>query len=116
MITPYVSQQPVNDFGSRFSNLQLSASLAASTDTPVTIPGNAGRYKALIKVKNETWVAINAIAAAPAGASFAVTNSELIEAGMTICREVKAGDVLHFFSATAATSVGISLFAVGTNN
>ena len=116
MITPYVSQQPIDDFGLTFSNLQFSASIAASTDTTFTVPGNASRYKAVITVENNTWVALNAVAAIPAGATFAATTSKLITAGTTICREVRAGDVLHFFSPTAGTDIGIELFAIGTNN
>lgn len=116
MITPYISQQPVNDFGLTFSNLVYSASIAVTTDTTITIPDKAQRYKAVITVKNNTWIAKNAVAAVPAGATFAETTSKLITAGSTICREVKSGDVLHFFSATAATDISIELFALGTNN
>ena len=39
MITPYTSQQPVDDFGLRFANLLYNVSLAATTDTTLTIPG-----------------------------------------------------------------------------
>lgn len=118
MITPYTSQQTVNDFGLLFSNLKFNASLAATTDTTFTIPGQAQRYKALIKVENNglVWVALNATAAVPVGATFAATTSELVSDNATLCREVKAGDVLHFFTATAATDVSVVLYAVGTNN
>lgn len=118
MITPYTSQQTVNDFGLTFSNLKFSASLAATTDTTLTIPAKAQRYKALIKVENNglVWVALNATAAVPAGGTFAASTSELINDNSTLCREVKAGDVLHFFTATAGTDVSVVLYAVGTNN
>ena len=116
--TPYLAQQPVDDFGFLFANLKYSASLAASTDTTLTIPGNAQRYKALIKVENNglVWVAKNATAAVPAGATFAATTSELINDAKTLCREVIAGDVLHFITATASTDVSVVLYALGTNN
>jgi|SRR5882672_3461612 len=116
MITPYTAQQTINDFGLIFSNLEYSASIAASTDTTFVVPDKAQRYKAVITVKNNTWIAKNAAAAIPAGATFALTNSKLITAGTTICREVKSGDILHFFSPTAATDIGIELYAMGTNN
>jgi len=118
MITPYTSQQPVDDFGLLFSKLKFSASLAATTDTTLTIPGQAQRYKALIKVENNglVWVALNATAAVPAGGTFAATTSELINDNSTLCREVKSGDVLHFFTATAGTDISVVLYAVGTNN
>lgn len=117
MITPYLSQQPVDDFGLGFASLKYSAALAATTDTALTIPGNAPRYKAIIKVDtNLVWVALNATAAVPAGTSFAATTSELIPDNEPLCREVKAGDVLHFFTATATTNVSVVLYALGTNN
>lgn len=118
MITPYLSQQPIDDFGSRFSNLKYSATLAATTDTSLTIPANAQRYKAVMKVKTNglVWVAINETAAVPAGASFAETTSELITDSKSLCREVKAGDVLHFYTGTANIDVSVVLYGLGTNN
>lgn len=118
MITPYLSQQPVDDFGLRFADLKYSASLAATTDTTLTIPANARRYKAVIKVENNglVWTAINETAAVPAGASFAATTSELITDAKSLCREVVSGDVLHFITATAGTDVSVVLYALGTNN
>lgn len=117
MITPYISQQPVDDFGSRFSNLKYNAALAATTDTSLTVPGNAPSYKALMKTSSTgiVWVSINAAAAVPVGTTFALTNSELLN-GEGLCREVKAGDVLHFFTATATTPISVVFFAIGTNN
>ena len=117
MITPYISQQPVDDFGLRFADLKYSAALAATTDTPLLIPGNAQRYKAIIKVEQNgiVWIAINAIAAVPAGAAFAATTSELITDARSLCREIKAGDTLHFYS-TAGADVSVVLYAIGTNN
>lgn len=118
MVTPYLSQQPVDDFGLRFADLKYSASLAATTDTALTIPGAARNYKAVIKVKSAglVWAAINATAAVPAGASFAATTSELITDAKSLCREVKSGDVLHFYTATANTDVSVVLYSLGTNN
>lgn len=117
--TPYISQQPIDDFGGRFATLKYSATLAATSDTTLTIPGNAPRYKAVIKLGLSNtalvWMALNATAAVPAGGTFAATTSELIDT-MRICREVKAGDVLHFYTPTASTQVSVVLYAIGTNN
>lgn len=111
---PYVAQNPVDDFGLRFSNLKYSATLAASTDTTLTVPGTAPRYKAVIKVENnaDVWVALNATAAIPAGGTFAATTSELVNGNYYICREVLAGDVLHFFTAAANTDVSVVFYAL----
>lgn len=113
---PYISQQPVDDFGLNFTNLLYSATLAASTEETLTIPGSAPRFKALMKVKEtgEVWVALNGTAAVPEGATFAATTSEMINE--TLCREVKAGDVLHFITATASTDISVVLYALGTTN
>lgn len=118
MITPYIAQQTVTDFGLRFPNLKYSAKLAITTDTTLTIPGTAGKYKAIIKCMptGYAWVALNAVADDPTSAAFASTTSEMLTSQYPMCREVKAGDVLHFFSSTATTDVSVSLFALGTNN
>lgn len=117
MVRPYISQQPVDDFGLLFSDLLFSVTLAATTDTSLTIPGNAQRYKAIIKTGvGEAWVALNVAATPPGGAVFASTNSEMITNAQKLCREVKAGDVLHFYSTAGALDVSVVLYSVGTNN
>lgn len=118
MITPYLAQQTVTDFSSRFSNLKYSCTLAITTNTTLTVPGDAPRYKALIKCMpaGQVWVAVNGTAAAPAGNTFAKTTSELLTEDYPLCREVVPGDVLNFFSSTATTNVSVSFFAVGSNN
>ncbi len=122
MITPYLSQQPVDDFSLRFSNLLFSATLAATTDTAWTVPANAGRYKALIKANGLVWVALQplgtpaVVAGVPAGASFASTTSELVDDANRICRDVRAGDILHFFAPAASTEVSIMLYSEYSNN
>lgn len=114
--TPYLSQQPVDDFGLRFSNFLFSVTLNATTDTTLTVPITASRFKALIKHKVGTnvWVSVNNVATIPAGNTFANTQSELING--TLCREVKSGDVLHFITSTASTDVSVAFYALGTNN
>lgn len=115
MITPYTAQQPISDYGLRFAGLKFSAALAAATDTSLTIPGITQYYEAIIISNVETWVAINQAAAAPAGAAFASTTSELVPAGKRIARQVKASDVLHFFS-TPGGDVNVLLYALWSPN
>lgn len=118
MITPYVSQQPVDDFGLMFAGKKYNATLAITTDTTLTVPGDAPRYKAVIKCEpaGQVWVANNVAAAAAVGSTFAATASELLTESQKMCREVKAGDVLHFYSITATTDVSVVLYALGTSN
>lgn len=113
---PYIAQQTVNDFGQVFSNQYWTASLAATTDTTLTVPGDAPRYKAVIKVKpaSVVYIALNATAAVPAGTTFAASTSELLCASQTTCREVKAADVLHFYTATGSTDVSVVFYAIGS--
>jgi len=117
-LTPYLSQQPVDDFGLPFAGVKYNATLAITSDTTLTVPGVAPRYKAVMKCEpaGYVWVALNATAAAPVGGSFASTTSELLTESQELCREVKAGDVLHFFSGTATTDVSVVLYALGTPN
>lgn len=116
-ITPYVSQQPVDDFGLNFSTLKFSASLAASTNTSLTVPGDAQNYKVLVRVANDglVWVSVGDAAELPGGSTFAATNSELVNDKATLCREVKAGQVLNFITATADTDVSVSFFSTFSN-
>ena len=118
LVRPYTSQQPVDDFGLGFSKFKYSASLAATTDTTFTVPGDAPSYKAVMKVEANglVWVAVNAVAAVPAGATIVATTSELINDAKSLCREVKPGDVLHFYTATAGTDLSIVLYGLPTAN
>jgi hypothetical protein len=112
-ITPYLANTVYNsDFAFCPTSLLYSATLAATTDTTVTMPGTAKRYKALIKSTMPVWFAYNAVAAAPTGAMFVTTTSELVSEYYPLCRDVKKGDVLHFYSPTAAAEVSIVLYTV----
>lgn len=125
-ITQYKLQKDVagyNGFGLQVSNSKWTASLAASTDTTLTVPsaGSMGaplnsvnRFIAIITVEpgGSAWFALNAVAAIPAGGTFAASTSELIVGGQYFAREVKAADVLHFFTATASTDVSVVFYAL----
>ena len=112
--TTYLSAQPVDDFGLNISALKQSATLATATDTVLTVPGDARRYKAVITVESggDAWLANNQVAEVPAGATFASTTSELIVGGDKLAREVKANDVLHFITSGANVSVSVVFYAI----
>jgi len=118
MSIPYIAQQNVDDYGLLFSDTKYSATLAASTDTSLTVPGAAKRYKAVMKAESSgnVYVANNTTAAVPAGASFAAVSSELIPVNGVLCREVKAGDVLHFITAGTNIDVSVIFYALGSTN
>jgi len=116
MSSPYIAQQPVNDFSLRFSDQKYTATLAASTDTSLTVPSNAKRFKVVMKAEADAsvYVAVNETAAVPAGASFAASTSELIPVNGVLCREVNAADVLHFITAGTDIDVSVILYTIDT--
>lgn len=109
-----------NGFGLKFTDTAYSAALAATTDTSVTVPSTdslgglsfaLNSEPVLIAIFSytpgaEVWVANGATATVPVGSSFAITSSELNPAG----REVKGGDVLHFYTAGSTVNVSISFY------
>lgn len=117
MIAPYVSQQPVDDFGLRFADLKYAALIPGSPEALFTVPGFEKRYKIIIKVEPNAimWCALNKTAVIPTSGSFTSSDSELVSGQYVFCREVVVGDVLHFVSA-APVLVSISLYSWCGNN
>ena len=105
----YIAQQPVDDFGQGFSTLNYGATLAATTDTSLTVPGLAQRYKAVIKCETDSvvWVALNQDATVALAGSFAAVSSEMVPVNGVLCKQVQADDVLHFY--TAGTGIDVSV-------
>ena len=109
----------VNGYGLPFSVQVYSASIAATTDTTLAVPlTNAmGMVNATSATKfiahfsyaptAKVWVANNATAAVPAGTTFAASTSELNPPA----KFVKAGDVLHFYSA-AISDISVAFYVV----
>lgn len=111
-----------NDFGQQYSDQIYNATLAAATNTALTVPGggimggitsyggtnNNNKMLAVIRVTGNVWVAVNKTAAVPAGASFAKDTSELVTNTLDKAYLVNVGDVLNFF-APAATTPGVSV-------
>lgn len=109
-----------NGFGLTFTDTAYSATLAINTDTSLTVPSaisigkqGYGTVAQTLAVFNydpgqSVWVANNAAAHNPAGASFATTASELNPAA----RLVNGGDVLHFYCTTANVNVSVAFYSV----
>jgi hypothetical protein len=98
-----------NAYAPRFSNSKWSATLAATTDTTLTVPSDKASYIAVFEPSPGAtiYVANGATAAAPAGASFASTTSECNPAA----REVSAGDVLHFFTPDTGSTMTVVFYS-----
>lgn len=114
LITPYTSQQPIDDFGLRFADLLYSVTLTASTDTVLNIPGNCPAYKMVVKTSGEAWMALNQIAVLPT-TTVSSTSAEMVNANHVVCREVKAWDAIHFIASTAV-NISVVLYSLRTNN
>jgi len=115
--------QSINDFGQQPCDQIFNATLAVTTDTTLTVPATSlmgnlpatqnNKFVAVIRITNglSVWFAVNATAAAPAGATLIAATSELIS-GYPIAKLVKAGDVLHFLAPAANTSVSVAFYAL----
>lgn len=109
-----------NGFGLAFSDTKYSATVAQATDTTLNVPngGCFGSGRSTVEQKylavfsyqpgSSVWVAINATAAVPAGASFAVVSSEL----NPTARLVTESDVIHFITADSSATVGVCFYVL----
>jgi hypothetical protein len=99
-----------NGFGLRFSENKYSATLTQLVTQTLTIPGDHAKWIAIFAYEDGStiWVANNATAAVPVGATLAATTSER----NPIAREVKAGDMLSFITPDATADVGVILYAL----
>ncbi len=108
-----------NGFGLAFALDKWSADLAQNTDTTLAVPtsgmmgnvaNNNQKYIAIFSYEPgaSVWVANNATANDPAGASFAATTSELNPAA----RMVLAGDTLHFLTNDTSAQVGVIFYSL----
>lgn len=116
-----------NDFGQQYSDQIWNATLAAATNTQLTVPGgglmgnmtssggsnNKNKMLAVIRTTGDVWVAVGQTAAVPAGTSFASATSELVTNVEGKAYLVNVGDVLNFFAKTATTpSVSVAFYAM----
>lgn len=116
----------INDFAQQYSDQIYNATLAATTNTTLTVPGGGvmgnissqgsenskNKVYAVIRVSfgDEVWLSVGSTAAVPAGASFAKATSEIVTSDNTITKLVSVGDVLNFFTAGATTSVSVTFY------
>lgn len=110
----------VNAFGAPFCKTIYTATLAATTDTSLTVPSisakgtfpSVGQAKILAvfsyEAAKKVYVALNAAASVPAGAAFAASTSELNPPA----KVVQAGDVIHFYGAAIA-DVSVAFYQIG---
>ena len=107
-----------NDFGQQFGVQNYNCAVAATTDTTLTVPNFTGLGKAndqnpkIFAVFGYAgsvtmYVANNATALPTLAGSFTLDNSVINPS----CREVKGGDVLHFYS-VAGGNMTVAFYAI----
>lgn len=101
--------QGFNAYAPQFATNHFSASLLNGAEETFTVPEDTDVWVVSFSYQPGTvnWVALNATAAVPAGATFASTTSELNPGA----RVVSGGDVIHVITASATSEVGVSLYA-----
>ena len=107
-----------NDFGQQFSSQSYEAAVAATTNTTLTVPNFTGIGKA-----NDINPKIFALFGYASGATVFVANNasaiptlaaSFTQSGVAInpiCREVKGGDVLNFYSVVGG-NMSVTFFAI----
>jgi hypothetical protein len=100
--------QGFNAYAPVQSALKYSAELTSLNNDSITVPGTSQQWIAAFSYQPGTnvWVSVNDTAEVPAGATFAVTTSELNPAP----RLVQAGDVIDFITDNATAEVGVMLY------
>ncbi len=116
-----------NDFGQQYSDQIYNATLAAATNTTLTVPGGGimggmtsyasaadkNKVLAVIRTTGNIWVAVNQTADVPSGGSFTQDTSELVTNTLDKAYLVNVGDVINFFAPTATTpSVSVAFYAL----
>ncbi len=100
--------QGYNAFAPPPSGDKYSATLASGGNATITLPGNAASWIVNFSYQpgSDVWVAYNASAAAPAGATFASTGSELLPGAR----------ILPAFRSNGTTATTINLLNNGSGN
>ena len=100
-----------NGFGLDFAWYNKTAQITVGLAASYTVPSNFQNWIAIFGIEPgaSVWVALNATAAVPVGATFADSTSELNPVG----RFVQAGDVISCITPDATANVSISLYAIG---
>lgn len=102
--------QGYNSFAPPFSQDKYSATLAAAGHNTITVPSNFESWIVAFSYQPGAtiWVSVNGTAAAPAGATFAATTSQLNPGSL----HLKAADVIDLLNDGAGSAdVGVIMFA-----
>lgn len=110
----------INGFGLIPCQAIYTATITADTEATVTVPAagtmggitqNINKMVAVITASNPSvFVAVNATAEVPGGASFAASTSSLVSYGQPYCRYLQYGDTLHFITHETSANVSVEFY------
>lgn len=102
-----------NSFAAPFSADKFSATLAAGGNATITVPAHTNFTHWVVAFSYaagaDIWVSVNGTAAAPAGATFASTSSQLLPGALA----VSTGDTINVLNGGAGSAdVGAVFYAI----
>lgn len=108
--------QGFNTFAPPPSDNKYSANIASAGNATITLPTNVERWIVSFSYQpgSNVWVAYNANAAAPAGATFASTSSELLPGSRVFNSKKSDGSAatINFLNnGSTAANIGVVLYA-----
>lgn len=104
--------QGLNAYAPPFSTNIFTATLAAAGASSVTVPSSSALWVMYVRVQPNGWVwcSRTTTAAVPAGATFAASQSELIDGTIEFKRTVYAGDVIRFITANTTCDIEVAFY------
>lgn len=109
--------QGYNAYAPAVATDKYSATLAAAGNATITLPKTAASWIVSFSYQpgSDVWVAYNTSAAAPAGATFAATSSELLPGSRTLnsvqANGTTATTINLLNNGTASADIGVILYA-----
>lgn len=102
-----------NSYAVQFSQDKFSATLAAGGNATVTVPAHQNYTKWVVSFSYtpgaNVWVSVDGTAAAPAGATFASTTSQLLPGALSVV----TGDTINIINTGASSAdVGVIFYAI----
>jgi hypothetical protein len=110
--------QGYNTFAPNVSTDKYSATLASTGNSTITLPTNANIWIVSFSFEpgSDVWVAYNATASAPVGATFATTTSELLPGSRTLPalqNDGKTATYINIYNNSAGNAdIGVILYAI----
>lgn len=99
----------------RVANTKYTATItAAGGETSFTAPTSSEKWAVVIELETSKFMfmAVNGTASLPAGATFALSDAEMISSRTYTIRQVNSGDTLSFITPEVSLEVSLSFYAL----